>query len=102
MCVYVCTYLSIYIYLSIYLYLCLYLSIYLSIYLSLSIYIHTYINLYPDLPRNVIVRLPYPWSGNVLAPSADKQTCNFDTECSNHIHLNHHKALGVSRRKMKW
>ena len=21
---------------------------------------------------------------NVLAPSADKQTCNYDTECSNH------------------
>ena len=36
---------------------------------------------YPNLPRNVIIRLPYPWSrdtqgqaGNVLGPSADKET----------------------------
>ena len=37
-----------------------------------------------------MVRLPYPWSGDsqgqetLLAPSADKQTRNHDTECSNH------------------
>ena len=40
------------------------------------------------LPRNVIVRLPLPWNGNsqgqetFLVPSADKQTRNYDTECS--------------------
>ena len=37
-----------------------------------------------------VVRLPHPWSGDsqgqetFLAPSADKQTRNYDTECSNH------------------
>ena len=37
-----------------------------------------------------LVRLSHPWSGGsqgqetFLAPSADKQTRNYDTECSNH------------------
>ena len=37
-----------------------------------------------------VVRLPHPWSGDsqsqetFLAPSSDKQTRNYDTECSNH------------------
>ena len=36
------------------------------------------------------MRLPHPQSGDsqdqetFLAPSADKKTCNYDTECSNH------------------
>ena len=39
-----------------------------------------------------------------LAPSADKQTCNYGTECSNYYlpPLNHHKGLGLSRSKIKW
>ena len=43
-----------------------------------TIYIHTYI------------RLPHPWCGDnrgqetFLAPSADNQTRNCDTDCSNH------------------
>ena len=57
---------------------------------------------------DVIVRLPHPWSGDsqgqetFLAPSADKQTGNYDIECSNH-----HPSLwtlrpkGLGRRKMK-
>ena len=42
------------------------------------------------IPVNAIVRLPHPRSGDsqgqqtFLAPSADKQTHNYDTECSNH------------------
>ena len=47
--------------------------------------------LYANLSRNAIVRLPNPWSGDsqgqeetFFAPSAGKQTCNYDTECSNH------------------
>ena len=56
----------------------MYLPIYLSIYLS--------IYLYTNLPLNAIVRLPHPWIGcsqgqeTFLAPSADKQTRNYDTE----------------------
>ena len=43
--------------------------------------------IYTNLPVDVIVRLPHPWSGDIqgqetcLAPSADKQTRNYDIEC---------------------
>ena len=47
-------------------------------------FIHT------SLPVNAIVRLPHsilgaeiPRPGNVLAPSADNPTRNYDAECSN-------------------
>ena len=49
-----------------------------------------YINICTNLPVSDIVRLPHPWSGDsqgqetFLAPSTDKQTRNYDTECSNH------------------
>ena len=39
---------------------------------------------------NATVRLPHPRNADIqgqetfLAPSADKQTRNYDTECSNH------------------
>ena len=52
---------------------------------------------YPDLPASVIVRLSHPQSGDrqgqetFLAPSANKQTSNHDTEFSNH-----HPSLSVS------
>ena len=42
--------------------------------------------MHKNLPRNVIVRLPHPRSGDsqgqetILAPSADKQTRNYDAE----------------------
>ena len=45
--------------------------------------------IYTNLPVDVIVRLPHPRSGDrqgqetFLAPSADKETCNYDKECSN-------------------
>ena len=54
------------------------------------IYIYIHIYVYTNLPINAIVRLPHPQSGDsqgqetVLAPSADKQTRNYDKECSNH------------------
>ena len=66
---------------------------YIYIFLYIYIYIHIYIQIYANLPVNAIVRLPYPRSGNnlgqetFLAPSADKQTRNYDTECSNPIPL---------------
>ena len=53
-------------------------------------YLCIYIHIYRNLPVNAIVRLPHPRSGDsqgqekLLAPSADKQTRNYDTECSNH------------------
>ena len=46
--------------------------------------------MYTNLPVNAIVRLPHPRRGDsqsqetFLAPPADKQTGNYDTECSNH------------------
>ena len=45
---------------------------------------------FTNLPVNAIVRLPHPQSGDshgqeaFLAPSAVKQTYNYDLECSNH------------------
>ena len=65
---------------------------------------------YTNLPVNAIVRLPHPRSGDsqgqetFLAPSADKQTRNYDTELSNHhvtiplyTHTYTHAGLLVSR-----
>ena len=56
------------------------------------IYTHThiYIYIYTNLTVNAIVRLPHPRSEDsqgqktFLAPSAEKQTRNYDIECSNH------------------
>ena len=60
-----------------------------------TIYTHTYI------------RLPHPWSGDnrgqetFLAPSADNQTRNCDTDCSNHHpSLSTLRSKGLSRSKM--
>ena len=70
---------------------------------------YIYIYVYTNLPVNVIVRLPHPRSGDsqgqetFLAPSADKQTRNYDTECSNHHpSLSTLRPKGFSRSKMKW
>ena len=78
----------------------------------MCIYIYIYIYcmcVYTNLPVNVIVRLPHPWSGDsqgqemVLASSADNQTCNYDTDCSNHHpSLLTLRSKGLSHRKMKW
>ena len=65
--------------------------------------------LYTNLPANAIVRLPHPQSGDsqgqetFLASSADKQTHNYDTECSNHhLSLSTRRPKGLSRSMMKW
>ena len=57
----------------------------------------------------VIVRLPHPRSGHsqchetFLAPSANKQTANYDIECSNqHPWLSTLRPKGLSHSKMKW
>ena len=70
---------------------------------------HIYIYIYTNLPVDVIVRLPHPQSGDskgqetFLAPSADKQTRNYDIECSNHHpSLSTLRPKGLSRSKMKW
>ena len=65
--------------------------------------------MYTHLPANAIVRVPHPRSRDsqgqqetFLASSADKQTRNYETECSNH-----HPSLstlgpkGLSCSKMK-
>ena len=49
--------------------------------------------IYTNLPVRDIVRLPHPRSGEsqgqetFLAPSADKQTRNYDTECYIYIYI---------------
>ena len=59
-------------------------------YIVICIYIYIYIYIYANLPVNVVVKLSHPQSGDsqgqktFLAPSANKQTHNYDTECSNH------------------
>ena len=70
---------------------------------TLCLYIHTH------LPVNAIDRLPHPGSGDsqcqetFLAPSADKRTSNYGTECSNHHpSLSTLRSKGLSRSKMKW
>ena len=48
---------------------------------------------FANLQRNAVVSLPHPRSGDIqsqetfLAPSAEKQSCSYDTECSNHYPL---------------
>ena len=65
--------------------------------------------IYTHLLVNVIVWLLHPWSGysqvteTFLAPSACKQTCNYDIECLNHhLFLSTLKLKGLSCSKMKW
>ena len=62
-----------------------------------------------NLPMDVIFRLPHPQSGHThgqetfSAPSADKQTSNYDIERSNqHPSLLTIRPKGLSRSKMKW
>ena len=75
----------------------------------MQIYMYMYLHTYANVPVNVIVKLPHPRSGDTqgqetfLAPSADKQTRNYDTECSNHyLHPSILRSKGLSCSKMKW
>ena len=74
-----------------------------------GIHYYIYIYIYIYLPVNAIFRLPHPWSRDsqgqetFLAPSADKQTGNYDTEYSNHHpSLSTLKSKELSHSKMKW
>ena len=86
-------------------------SFYMFSYVCIQLcwYIYIYIYIYVNLPVNAIVRLPHLWSGDrqvqktVLAPSADKQTHNYEKECSNHHpSLSTLRSKELSRTKMKW
>ena len=79
-------------------------------YIYLYVYIYTYMYIYAerDLAVNAIVRLSHPRSRDsqgqetFLAASADDQTHNYDTECSNHRpSLSPLRSKGLSRNKMK-
>ena len=99
---------------SIYIYIYIYIDTYIHIYIYyIYIYIHIYINIhnniYTNLPVNAIGRLPQPRRGDsqgqetFLVPSADKQTHNYDTECSNHHpSLSTRRSKGLRHSKMKW
>ena len=71
------------------LYIYIYIYIYIFIYVYF-IYIYTYIYKFTSKCHSQTIRLSHPQSGDsqgqetILAPPADKQTCNYDTECSNH------------------
>ena len=65
--------------------------------------------IYTNLPKEVIVRLPNLQSGDSqgqetsLAPSADKPTCIYGIEGSNHHpSLSSLRPKGLSHNKMKW
>ena len=65
--------------------------------------------MYTNFPMDAIVRLPHPRSANsqgqetFLEPSADKETRNYDRECSNHHQsLSTLRPNGLSHSKMKW
>ena len=65
--------------------------------------------IYTNLSMDVIVRLHHAQSRDsqnqetLLAPSADKQTRNYDKKCSNnHPSLSTLRPKGLSRSKMKW
>ena len=65
--------------------------------------------IYTNLPVNGMVRLPPPRRGGSLGQetflvrSADKQTCNYDAECSNHhSSLSTLRSKRLSCSKMKW
>ena len=83
--------------------------IYKIIYIYIYIYIYyIYIYIYTQLPVNVTARLPHLRSGDrqgpetFLAPSADKQTRNYDIECSNyHPFLSTLRSKGFGRSKIK-
>ena len=75
----------------------------------MQIYMYMYLHIYANLPVNVIVKLPHPRSGDsqsqemFLALSDDKQTRNYDTECSNHnLLLPVLRSKRLSCSKMKW
>ena len=64
---------------------------------------------YTNLPVNAIVRLSHPRNKDsqgqetFLAPSADKQSRNYDTNCSyHHPSLSILRSKGLTRCKMKW
>ena len=65
--------------------------------------------IYRNLPMDVIVRLTHPRSGDsqnqktFLAPSADKQTCNYHIECSNHHpSISNLRPKWLDHSKIKW
>ena len=92
-----------------YVYMWLYGYIYIFSYMYIHIFSYMYIHIHANLPVNVIVRLPHPQSRDsqgqetFLAPSVDKKTCNYHTECSNHhLPLSILRSKGLSCSKMKW
>ena len=65
--------------------------------------------MYTNLPLNVIIRLPHPWSGDsqwkqtFLALFADNESRNYDAECSNYYPLlSTRRSKELNRSKMKW
>ena len=75
--------------------ICKFICICISIYIQM--YHKCHIQTTPSSERRL------PRQETFLAPSADKQTRNYDTECSNH-HLPQSilRSKGLSRSKMEW
>ena len=98
----------------IYIYImCIYIYVYIYVYIYIyimcpSAWVAT-IYIYANVLVNVIVRLAHPWSGDsqgqetFLPPSPDKQTRNYDIECSNHNpFISTLRSKELSRSKMQW
>ena len=77
-------------YIYIYTNICTYVYVYICMYIYVYIYIYIYIYIHTNLSVNAIVRQAHPRSGDsqgkktFVTPSADKQSRNYDIECSNH------------------
>ena len=63
---------------------------YMYTYVCIYMYVYIYIYIHTNLSVNAIVRQAHPRSGDsqgkktFVTPSADKQSRNYDIECSNH------------------
>ena len=83
--------------------------IYTYIYIYIYIYIIYITYIYTNLRVSAVVRLPHPRSRDsqgqeiFLAPSADKQTGNYDARMLKPLSLPiNAKVKRLSRNKMKW
>ena len=65
--------------------------------------------IYPNLPRNVVIRLSHPWSGDSQGVrkrfkhtllTSEPATLTQSAETT--IPSNYHKVLGLSCSKIKW
>ena len=84
-------------------YIYLYISIYTHTHTYIYIHIHMYIYIYIYIYVCIYIYI-YHSQTAPSSDSADKQTCNYNKECSNYHHpsLSTLRLKGLSLSKMKW